>query len=311
MEAIAAKAEISKSALYTYTAGTSFPDLKILGRIFDAIGVREANERARITFGVGAVEGMRVDLVRIADQIGADVIRLRNLMPDQPPAVQEPPAAQPGATTGTTAAGTTPAPAGTPDVKTEAEPILPNFAATDRSDEIPVENLERHLKVGPKEFRDVVGVAAGPERMHGIEPTVAIVEDNPNDFVVRVAGNSMERTLRHGELVRLAKLAGEVEIQPGYWPGYQKFIADAGRLVEDDGIYLVALNGSGEWSLTLKRLRVEEFNDGQLLMELEAENRNSDWGRRGTRVLNSKDHVRILARLVARDRRKRVKAKGK
>lgn len=212
--------------------------------------------------------------------------------PAQSPAVQEPPAAQPGVEVETPAAGTTPAGAGTAApvqatetrrrgrpsrIKADTEPH-PAFTPTTPDREWTEADLP-DLKVGV--FAHMMGLAAGNARTPEIVKLCYFHENGVRHIVADVSGRSMEPRIPAGARVVLEALKPVLTFESGE-------IADTGAVRSGD-VYMVELD-DGE--STLKRL---DISGG--IASLRAYNEH-EWGVAGVRTLPPGEQFRVLGRYV-------------
>lgn len=158
--------------------------------------------------------------------------------------------------------------------------------------------VKSHAK--PCTATDVLGIAAGPGRIEGIDQaleSITIQGSSPH-FVARVLGNSMEDTLLNGEEIVLKKLNDIV--LPAIFDDKQATAFEKFKqFVKPNGVYVLALNeGIEHGAYTIKRVICTESSNGGWVCRIVADNPEAAWGHRGEVVIRRTDRVHFAAELL-------------
>lgn len=143
----------------------------------------------------------------------------------------------------------------------------------------------------------VIGIAAGPGRIDGLDEFLACEPLPPELLVAKVMGDSMLDTFRSGEMVLLRKLDITLpsENDPDRLIAIEKFRENIGN----NKVYVLAINDDvNRCAYTIKRV-LYSGTGVDWICRIVADNPQSDWHTRGEFVVRRTDQVHFAAEVVA------------
>lgn len=158
-------------------------------------------------------------------------------------------------------------------------------------------------------FADIPTLAAGQARVPDFEDKIWAVANGarPTEFNARVRGDSMEDTIKPGEVVKLRRLPGGGLTVGGGGdgrdgPDTSEAPADGRELLgrlKNFSIYAVSIDeGAGFHEYTLKRLVVHRSRSARWSVEWRADNPWCGWGTWGGRPVEPDERFHVLAEVV-------------
>lgn len=157
------------------------------------------------------------------------------------------------------------------------------------------------LKLEPCSVGQAISIAAGPNRILDLEDNGhrAADPDGPPVVIAKIRGDSMADTLCNGDTVVLRPLQ-RVELKRADDDSSMVDVESFRGYIKNNGVYVLAIdNDIDDGAYTIKRVYVDMLGGGGWLCRIVADNRETDWGDHGQRVIRRTNRVHFAAELVS------------